>query len=311
MVDCQVSSEVDSGKFVSVELCSDLDGVDIGIPTEIIRRLSEQVGQRVEKINLGSDDRLATLATRADIVSQFRRLRAHYTRFELWRLAEAVIQKARVVGDGTLRNSRSIVSSEGDFRELRGYQFGDSLRAIDWKATARTGRRGLAGVRVKSFEEKSRLAERSIVVSVNSLIGALSFENLFAVLVYSIVRSKKDPVTALFLVDDDGAVLNSFNLENLRMGDLFRFFERICDLVEEHYLSEDNRLSSLDLGGFERRFIVEEGPYDHYKFNKRHKIRYKTGYFKRVKLPQRVKDNAVKIGFSSGNVSCLWSKRGT
>jgi hypothetical protein len=284
--------------------CEAMEGGDLMTSEIFIQLLCDEVGLKVKKIKMPYERKLPIFATRADIVSAFRDLRADYTRAELWNLAEAVIRDSKVEGNGVLRNSRNQLSSDGDFRDLRSYEVGDGLKMIDWKATARTGKVGLDGIRVKTYEDKAKLAPRALVVSMNSLIGSMSFSHLFSSLVHAVVKRRKDPINELFLVDDDGVTYKHFSLENLNMGDLFTFFENICDLVEEYYLSSDNRLGSLDIYEIEQKIDGE----DVQTIANRHEIRYRCANCQDLRLPERIKKNAVLIGYNRSSVSSL-SKR--
>jgi uncharacterized protein (DUF58 family) len=99
-----------------------------------------------------------------------------------------------------------------EFREFRGYQFGDDIRKVDWRASARTGRSGPQIVRTFEAEERLTVA---IVVDVRPALRLplsapkLLFALWLAMAICELVSRERDDVlfSTLFGPEDDRPVL--------------------------------------------------------------------------------------------------------
>jgi uncharacterized protein (DUF58 family) len=99
--------------------------------------------------------------------------------------------KKRVFGD-MLGNNSSLYHGEGfEFSELREYIYGDDVRKIDWKTTAKLGK-----PHIKVYRE-----ERELSVAVSTMLGGSTY--------FGTVRQKSDYMAEVLAIVGFSAVRNS------------------------------------------------------------------------------------------------------
>jgi len=119
------------------------------------------------------------------------------------KVKEILLRAQKQVFTGNLGNNLTAFKGDGiDFAEIRDYNFGDDVRKINWKATAKTGE-----VKLNEFNE-----ERELNIVIGFLIdGGINFgtvalkqdimAEILALISYSVIGNS-DRLTTLFFSDD-------------------------------------------------------------------------------------------------------------
>lgn len=133
---------------------------------------------------------------------------------------------SQVLGEDQVTNQGR--GHDGDFTHLRDYAPGDSLRSVDWKSWARTGK-----PIVREYED-SYSARFGILLDLTGVVGECFEEALSVAASFAALRSEGDfPLTTMFLSErafplDDGA-------EGARHDQLLEALARAKPRVEPDY----------------------------------------------------------------------------